>query len=88
MLAEEADRVVCLEVPPRLFGVGMWYRDFTPVSDEQVVALLAEASSGRDRSRGTPRSRRGPRERAWPLCRRGAVPGEVSRGLAAGTSHR
>ncbi|HLM86028.1 MAG TPA: phosphoribosyltransferase [Solirubrobacteraceae bacterium] len=46
MLAEEADRVVCLEIPPQLFGVGMWYRDFTPVSDEQVVALLAEASAG------------------------------------------
>jgi len=46
MLAEEADRVVCLEVPPQLFGVGMWYRDFTPVSDEQVVALLAEAGGG------------------------------------------
>ncbi len=43
MLAEEADGVVCLEVPPQLFGVGMWYRDFTPVSDEQVVALLAQA---------------------------------------------
>ncbi len=27
MLAEEADRVICLEVPPRLFGVDMWYRD-------------------------------------------------------------
>ncbi len=46
MLAEEADRVVCLEVPPRLFGVGMWYRDFAPVADEHVIALLAEA--GRD----------------------------------------
>jgi predicted phosphoribosyltransferase len=46
LLAEEADRVVCLEVPPRLLGVGMWYRDFTPVSDEQVVALLAEAGEG------------------------------------------
>jgi putative phosphoribosyl transferase len=44
MLAEEADRVVCLMIPRRLFGVGMWYRDFTPVSDEQVLALLAEAS--------------------------------------------
>jgi len=43
MLAGEADRVVCLEVPRRLFGVGMWYRDFSPVSDEQVEALLAEA---------------------------------------------
>jgi putative phosphoribosyl transferase len=46
MLAKEADRIVCLEVPPRLFGVGMWYRDFTPVSDQQVLALLAEASTG------------------------------------------
>jgi len=43
VLAGEADRVVCLEVPRRLFGVGMWYRDFSPVSDEQVEALLAEA---------------------------------------------
>jgi putative phosphoribosyl transferase len=44
LLAREADRVICLEVPPRLFGVGMWYRDFSPVSDEQVEALLAEAA--------------------------------------------
>jgi putative phosphoribosyl transferase len=44
MLAAEADRVVCLRVPPRLFGVGMWYRDFTPVSDEDVLALLSEAA--------------------------------------------
>jgi len=43
MLAREADRVICLEIPRRLFGVGMWYRDFSPVSDEQVEALLAEA---------------------------------------------
>jgi putative phosphoribosyl transferase len=45
MLAEEADRVVCLEVHEPLFGVGMWYHDFTPVSDEEVVALLTEASA-------------------------------------------
>jgi putative phosphoribosyl transferase len=45
MLAEEADQVVCLMVPRRLFGVGTWYRDFTPVSDEQVLALLADAST-------------------------------------------
>jgi putative phosphoribosyl transferase len=44
MLAEEADRVVCLTVPRYLHGVGRWYRDFTPVSDEQVLALLAEAA--------------------------------------------
>lgn len=45
MLAEEADRVVCLEVREPLYGVGMWYRDFAPVSDEEVVALLSEASA-------------------------------------------
>lgn len=45
MLAEEADRVVCLEVREPLFGVGVWYQDFSPVSDEQVIALLGEASA-------------------------------------------
>lgn len=53
MLAEEADRVVCLQVPPRLLGVGMWYRDFTPVSDEQVIALLAEAETEMGRTAAT-----------------------------------
>jgi putative phosphoribosyl transferase len=44
MLGKEADRVVSVMIPRRLFGVGVWYEDFTAVSDEQVVALLAEAS--------------------------------------------
>jgi putative phosphoribosyl transferase len=43
MLAGEADRVICLMVPQYLHGVGAWYRDFTPVSDAEVLALLAEA---------------------------------------------
>ncbi|HXW58761.1 MAG TPA: phosphoribosyltransferase family protein [Solirubrobacteraceae bacterium] len=42
MVAEEADEVVCVSVPARLLGVGMWYRDFAPVSDEEVLALLGE----------------------------------------------
>ena len=46
MLGEEADRVVCLMIPERLYGVGLWYEDFAPVSDEQVLALLAEAGGG------------------------------------------
>jgi putative phosphoribosyl transferase len=50
MLGEEADRIVCLTVPRQLRGVGMWYRDFTPVSDEQVLALLAEAAGEDDAS--------------------------------------
>jgi putative phosphoribosyl transferase len=43
MLEEEADRVICLTVPRRLYGVGMWYEDFAPVSDEEVLLLLADA---------------------------------------------
>jgi putative phosphoribosyl transferase len=45
MLSEDADRVVCVVVPERLMGVGKWYEDFAPVSDEEVVSLLAEAAS-------------------------------------------
>ncbi|HYM44565.1 MAG TPA: phosphoribosyltransferase family protein [Solirubrobacteraceae bacterium] len=43
MLAKEADNVLCLQVPDVLVSVGAWYRDFAPVSDEQVLALLAES---------------------------------------------
>jgi putative phosphoribosyl transferase len=44
LLREEADEVVCHTVPPELKGVGLWYRDFAQVSDEEVLALLAEAN--------------------------------------------
>lgn len=39
-LREEADEVVCLLAPPQLYGVGQWYRDFSQVSDREVVAAL------------------------------------------------
>jgi putative phosphoribosyl transferase len=42
-LAPEADEVVCMQQPSRLRGVGQWYRDFSQVSDEEVLALLGEA---------------------------------------------
>jgi putative phosphoribosyl transferase len=45
-LAEEADEVICVLVPAELRGVGQWYEDFSPVSDEQVLALLALAGVG------------------------------------------
>ena len=44
LLAEEADEVVCHTMPRDLLGVGRWYRDFSPVSDEEVLALLSAAS--------------------------------------------
>jgi putative phosphoribosyl transferase len=45
MLGEEADGVVCRATPPELLGVGSWYEDFHPVSDEEVLALLAASGA-------------------------------------------
>jgi putative phosphoribosyl transferase len=39
-LRGEADQVVCLRVPPLLRGVSQWYRDFSQVSDEEVLDAL------------------------------------------------
>ena len=46
LLEREADEVLCLQTPNALFSVGSWYRDFAPVSDEQVIELLEAAPSG------------------------------------------
>jgi len=42
-LAPEVDRTVCLLEPRDLFAIGLWYRNFTQVSDDEVVALLDRA---------------------------------------------
>jgi putative phosphoribosyl transferase len=46
MLATEADGAICLHLPEPLISVGRWYRDFSPVSDEQVLALLTPKPDG------------------------------------------
>jgi predicted phosphoribosyltransferase len=40
LLRGEADQVICLRSPRPFRGVGRWYRDFSPVSDDEVVAAL------------------------------------------------
>jgi putative phosphoribosyl transferase len=40
VLAQEVDEVVCLITPDPFTAVGLWYRDFSPVSDERVRELL------------------------------------------------
>jgi predicted phosphoribosyltransferase len=40
-LQTEVDEVVCASTPDPFMAVGLWYRDFTPVSDEQVRELLS-----------------------------------------------
>ncbi|MCL6648859.1 MAG: phosphoribosyltransferase [Chloroflexi bacterium] len=42
-----ADEVVCLETPPVLYAVGMWYRDFRQLTDAEVRDLLARAEQFR-----------------------------------------
>ena len=42
-LGGEADEVVCLESPSPMHSVGYFYDDFTQVSDDEVMALLAVA---------------------------------------------
>jgi putative phosphoribosyl transferase len=50
-LGGEADKLVCLETPRSFLAVGQWYRDFSQMSDDEVVDLLerAAASSGAGR---------------------------------------
>jgi putative phosphoribosyl transferase len=42
-LRRSADEVLAFSTPSRLIAVGQWYDDFTQVSDEEVVAALAES---------------------------------------------
>jgi predicted phosphoribosyltransferase len=43
-LAEEVEEVVCPLRPEPFYGVGLWYEDFSPTSDQQVRDLLKRAS--------------------------------------------
>lgn len=44
-LRAEADEVVCLRTPEPFRAVGLWYHDFSQVTDEEVRSLLARAPS-------------------------------------------
>ncbi len=41
VLAREVDELVCPCVPARFFAVGEWYEDFSEVTDDEVVTILA-----------------------------------------------
>lgn len=40
-LTEAADDLVCLHQPPDFRAVGVWYRDFSPTTDDEVRAAIA-----------------------------------------------
>ena len=39
-LVPQVDEVVCATTPEPFTAVGLWYRDFSPVSDAEVRELL------------------------------------------------
>lgn len=43
-LRGDADSVVCPEQPASFGAVGLWYREFSPVEDGEVIALLDRAA--------------------------------------------
>lgn len=45
-IRDEADDVVCLESPENLGAIGFWYRDFSQVTDGEVLDLLRRTRSG------------------------------------------
>lgn len=45
-LRTRADVVVCLKTPDNLRAIGLWYEDFTPVTDDEVVRALRNRAGG------------------------------------------
>lgn len=44
-LRAEADEIICLSTPEDFIAIGIFYEDFTQVSDEEVIALLDAAAA-------------------------------------------
>jgi len=39
------DEIICAETPEPFNGVGMWYRDFSQTTDEEVCEYLRKAEN-------------------------------------------
>lgn len=57
----EADEVICLRVLENFVAVGVWYRAFEQVEDEDVLRLLERAQAGAGLTSRVPKE-----ERIWP----------------------
>lgn len=71
-LASVADAVICVVQPENFLAVGNWYRDFTQVGDEEVVATLERRRRLGEIGRGSDETGRGSDES-------GREPGEMGR---------
>lgn len=54
ILQQEVDEFICLSTPTEFIAVGVWYENFTQVSDEEVIQLLARAKAEAAESHGVP----------------------------------
>jgi putative phosphoribosyl transferase len=45
-LRKEVDDIVCLETPEYFFAIGLYYRDFHQITDDEVISLLAGKPEG------------------------------------------
>jgi len=39
------DEIICAQTPEPFMGVGMWYRDFSQTTDEEVREILARSEN-------------------------------------------
>jgi predicted phosphoribosyltransferase len=46
LLRSQVDEVICASIPPFFRAVGLWYRDFTQTTDQEVIDLLDRANRG------------------------------------------
>lgn len=50
-MTSDADESICAKEPEPFYGVGMWYDDFSAMTDDEVIELLNSAWRDFDRSR-------------------------------------
>jgi putative phosphoribosyl transferase len=53
-MRQEADDVVCLEAHTDLMAIGLYYSNFWPVPDEEVIELLARFFSPKQKQPSQP----------------------------------
>ena len=41
-ISDEADAIICLNMPDEFYAVGQFFREFSQVSDEEVISLLRQ----------------------------------------------
>jgi predicted phosphoribosyltransferase len=43
-IGAEADELVCVRTPPGFFAIAQYYASFPPVTDDEVIACLRQAT--------------------------------------------